>query len=37
MPLASGFVLQEALDLLQFCAIVENGANPPIPPQPPAN
>ncbi len=37
MPLAPGFVLQEALDLLQFCAIVEDGVSDPIPPNPPAN
>jgi hypothetical protein len=37
MPLAPGFDAREALDMLQFSAIVENGANPPIPPAPPAN
>src|SRR5207244_6333438 len=36
MALSSGFDLREALDLLHFCAITENGVAPPIPPQPPA-
>src|SRR2546421_430239 len=35
MPLTPGFDLNEALTMLQFCAIVEDGANPPIPPVPP--
>jgi hypothetical protein len=37
MPLAPGFVLQEALDLLQFSAIVEGDVQSPIPSTPPAN
>ena len=36
MALATGFDLREALDLLHFCAITENGVAPPIPPNPPA-
>jgi hypothetical protein len=30
-----GFDLEEALTMLHFCAIVENGVNPPIPQDPP--
>jgi hypothetical protein len=36
MPLMPGFDRNEALDLLNFCAIIENGVAPPIPSQPPA-
>jgi hypothetical protein len=36
MALSFGFDLREALDLLHFCAITENGVAPPIPPNPPA-
>jgi hypothetical protein len=35
MPLAPGFQLAEALDLLAMCANVEDEATPPIPPAPP--
>jgi lipase (class 3) len=35
MALSAGFDLREALDLLHFCAITENGVAPPIPPNPP--
>jgi len=36
MPIAPGFDLREALDLLHFCAITENDIGPPIPEHPPA-
>jgi len=36
MPFAPGFDRTEALDLLNFCAIIENGVAPPIPNDPPA-
>src|SRR5258708_3746752 len=35
MPLNAGFDLEETLTMLHFCAIVENGVNPPIPKDPP--
>ena len=36
MPFTPGFNRSEALELLQFCAIIENGVAPPIPTGPPA-
>lgn len=36
MALSSGFDLREALPLLHFCAITENGVTSPIPKDPPA-
>ena len=35
MPFAPGFDRTEALDLLNFCAIIEDGVAPPIPKDPP--
>jgi Lipase (class 3) len=35
MPFTPGFDRTEALDLLHFCAIIENGVAPPIPNEPP--
>jgi Lipase (class 3) len=35
MPFTPGFDRTEALDLLHFCAIIENGVAPPIPKDPP--
>jgi hypothetical protein len=36
MPFKPGFDRSEALDLLNFCAIIEQGVAPPIPKDPPA-